>query len=155
MCSPDRLCFYCYVYILVEFIEWFEGEYDNWAQASSNPTSFAHIFLSHQRTGEFSFHCEQRYSHEKEPYRSKDIVIVPKGDVILVQNPVNDLIFQKMGKVYRGVNKPGVMVKGAELVSRVELGPNYYVVIDGGIDKNGKQVWGSENGPFIFDKKDK
>ena len=24
-----------------------------------------------------------------------------------------------------------------------------------GIDKNGKQVWGSENGPFIFDKKDK
>ena len=115
----------------MEFIEWFEGEYDNWAQASSNPTSFAHIFLTHQRTGEFSFHCEQRYSHEKEPYRSKDIVIVPKGDVILVQNPVNDLIFQKMGNVYRGVNKPGVMVKGAELVSRVELGPNYYVVIDG------------------------
>ena len=60
-----------------------------------------------------------------------------------------------MGDVYRGVNKPGVMVKGAELVSRVELGPNYYVVIDGGIDKNGKQVWGSEHGPFIFDKKDK
>ena len=107
----------------MEFIEWFEGEYDNWAQASSNPTSFAHIFLTHQRTGEFSFHCEQRYSHEDKPYRSKDIVIVPKGDVILVQNPVNDLIFQKMGKVYRGVNKLGVMVKGAELVSRVELGP--------------------------------
>ena len=151
----DWLCLVNYFCNIVEFVDWFEGEYDNWAQASSNPTSFAHIYLTHQRTGEFSFHCEQRYSHEDEPYRSKDIVIVPQDDIIIVKNPVNDLIFQKMGEVYRGVNKPGVMVKGAELVSRVELGPNYYVVIDGGIDKNGKQVWGSENGPFIFDKKDK
>jgi hypothetical protein len=39
------------------------------------------------------------------------------------------------------------------LISRVEMGPNYYKVIDAGLDPITKeQKWGSTNGPFVFDK---
>ena len=46
-----------------EFCDWFEGEYDNWQQASSWPSWFAYILLEHKRTGPYTFHCEQKYKH--------------------------------------------------------------------------------------------
>ena len=32
-----------------KFCEWFEGEFDNWTQAASNPTEWAHIYVKHER----------------------------------------------------------------------------------------------------------
>ena len=34
------------------FCDWFEGKFDNWGQASSNPTNWAHIFVVLQRIEE-------------------------------------------------------------------------------------------------------
>ena len=34
------------------FCDWFEGKFDNWGQASSNPTKWAHIFVVHERLEE-------------------------------------------------------------------------------------------------------
>ena len=39
------------------------------------------------------------------------------------------------------------------LTNKIELGENYYYVIDQGISiDNGSQIWGSKNGKFEFDK---
>ena len=31
-----------------KFCEWFEGEFDNWTQAASNPTEWAHVYVKHE-----------------------------------------------------------------------------------------------------------
>ena len=36
--------------MLEEFLEWFEGDYNNWGQASSWPSYYAHVLLTHERT---------------------------------------------------------------------------------------------------------
>ena len=33
------------------FCNWFEGEFDNWTQAASNPTKWAHIIVKHEKIG--------------------------------------------------------------------------------------------------------
>ena len=63
-----------------EFCDWFEGEYDNWQQASSWPSWFAYILLEHKRTGPYTFHCEQKYKHNMEVYRTKDITVEETDD---------------------------------------------------------------------------
>jgi len=137
----------------MEFIEWFEGEYNNWRQASSNPTSFAHILLTHKRIEDNKFHVTQRYSHDPKPYREKIIEIIEKDPIIIVKNDQCDLVFQKQGDVYLGSTVDGCIFKGTMLISRVEMGPSYYKVIDIGLDPITKeQRWGSINGPFVFDK---
>ena len=140
--------------MLKQFKEWFEGEYNNWRQASSNPTSFAHIILTHEKIGRNKFHVYQRYSHEKKPYRDKIITIVERDDKIIVENDQCNLVFIKHDGMYWGQTVPGCIFKGTMLVSKVQLGPTFYKVIDAGIDPVTKeQKWGSENGPFFFDKK--
>ena len=139
--------------MLEEFTNWFEGEYNNWRQASSRPTSFAHILLTHKRIGDNKFHVSQRYSHDPKPYREKIIEIIDKNPIILIKNDQCDLIFQKQVYAYRGATVPGCIFKGTLLVSRVELTSTQYKVIDAGLDPETKeQKWGSTNGPFVFDK---
>lgn len=140
----------------MEFIDWFEGEYNNWRQASSRPTSFAHIILKHERISDNEFHVTQRYNYDTKPYRDKIIKVVQHKDIIVVENDQCNLLFQKQGDIYRGGTVPGCIFKGTLLVSRAELSPTQYVVIDAGLDPDTKeQKWGSTNGPFVFDKKDK
>ena len=137
----------------MEFIDWFEGEYNNWKQASSRPTSFAHIILKHEKISDNEFHVTQRYNHEKTPYRDKIIKVVEHKDIIIVENDQCNLLFQKQGDLYRGGTVPGCIFKGTLLVSRAELTPTQYIVIDAGLDPETKQQkWGSTNGPFVFDK---
>tara|TARA_R100000084_G_scaffold59986_1_gene25538 strand:- start:2761 stop:3432 length:672 start_codon:yes stop_codon:yes gene_type:complete len=143
-----------FITMLKEFLQWFEGEYDNWNQASSHPTSFAHIILKHEKVSNNTFHVTQRYSHEEKPYRDKIIQVCKHRDIIVIENDQCNLLFEKKNGVYRGGTVPGCIFKETLLVSRVELGPSHYVVIDAGLDPVTKeQKWGSENGPFVFDKK--
>jgi len=138
----------------MEFIEWFEGEYNNWRQASSRPTSFAHIILNHEKISENEFHVTQRYSHEKKPYRDKIIKIVQDDDKVIVKNDQCNLVFIKHEGIYWGQTVAGCIFKNTLLISKVQMGPNFYKVIDAGLDPVTKeQKWGSENGPFVFDKK--
>ena len=48
--------------ILDLFCEWFEGRFDNWTQASSNPTKWAHIFLIHEKIGDRKYNTSNRYN---------------------------------------------------------------------------------------------
>ena len=40
---------------LEKFCNWFEGEFDNWTQAASNPTKWAHIVVAHKKIGDTTF----------------------------------------------------------------------------------------------------
>ena len=37
-----------------KFCDWFEGEFDNWTQAASNPTKWAHIIVKHEKIDEYN-----------------------------------------------------------------------------------------------------
>ena len=137
----------------MEFCDWFEGDFNNWKQASSRPTSFAHIILNHERISDNQFHVTQRYKHETTFYRDVVIKMVKQKGIIIVENDQCNLLFQKQGECYRGGTVPGCIFKETILVSRAELRCNQYIVIDAGFDPITKeQKWGSTNGPFIFDK---
>ena len=43
------------------FCNWFEGEFDNWTQAASNPTKWAHIIVKHEKIGMNMYHTTSRY----------------------------------------------------------------------------------------------
>ena len=137
----------------MEFCDWFEGDFNNWRQASSRPTSFAHIILKHERIADNKFHVTQRYNHETTFYRDVVIEMIERRGVIIVENSQCNLVFRKKGDCYRGGTVPGCIFKETLLVSRAKLSPNQYIVIDAGFDLITKeQKWGSTNGPFIFDK---
>ena len=139
--------------MLKEFLEWFEGDFNNWRQASSRPTRFAHILLTHKRVGKNKFHVTQRYKHEEKPYRDKIIRILEVDDRIVVENDQCNLVFIKHKDTYWGQTVPGCIFKDTVLVSKIQMGPDFYQVIDAGFDPvTREQKWGSENGPFFFDK---
>jgi hypothetical protein len=138
----------------MEFCDWFEGDFNNWNQAASSPTSFAHIILKHERISDNKFHVTQRYNHETKFYRDVVIEIVERRGVIIVENAQCNLVFRKRKDCYRGSTVDGCIFKETLLVSRAELRSNQYIVIDAGLDPITKeQKWGSTNGPFVFDKK--
>ena len=37
------------------FCKWFEGKFDNWTQAASNPTKCAHIIVEHKKIGDYKY----------------------------------------------------------------------------------------------------
>lgn len=137
-----------------EFCDWFEGEYDNWQQASSWPSWFAYILLEHKRTGPYTFHCEQKYKHNMEVYRTKDITVEETDDGLICRNPVADLHFfrDEAGNFY-GRTFEAPFVNGGYLRSECVLKSDEYIVLDQGFDNSGKQVWGSTHGAFVFKKK--
>jgi len=140
-----------------EFLEWFEGDYNNWKQASSWPSHYAHILLKHEKIGDNTFYCEQKFKHDGQIYRKKEIKLEWVGEEIIARNPVCDIHFQRValpdGWAFVGRNYHSPFVNGGYLRSEAILRHNQYIVIDRGYDENGKQVWGSEYGPFVFDKK--
>jgi|TARA_R100000027_G_scaffold23415_1_gene16966 hypothetical protein len=136
----------------MEFSNWFEGKYNNWKQASSNPHSFAHVLLEHNRVSENVFNIVQWYPGKK-PYRDTLVKIHPQDGFIIVENDVCNYIFQKKNGIYRGAVVPGCVHNGAVLISKAELSETQYKVVDLGVDPKTKKVlWGSHHGHFIFDK---
>ena len=45
------------------FCQWFEGKFDNWTQAASNPTKWAHIIVEHKKIGDYKYLTSSRYSY--------------------------------------------------------------------------------------------
>ena len=62
--------------MLEEFLEWFEGNFNNWSQASSWPSYYSHVLLTHERLDGTKFLSRQRYKHNGEEYRRKEIEII-------------------------------------------------------------------------------
>ena len=62
--------------VLDLFCEWFEGRFENWTQASSNPTKWAHIFVTHEKIGDRKFRTSNRYNYQPDkPYREQEVEV--------------------------------------------------------------------------------
>ena len=138
--------------MLEEFLEWFEGDYNIWSQASSWPSYYAHVLLSHTRLDGTKFLSRQRYKHNGEEYRRKEIEIVERDGEIVALNPVADIHFRKIGDTYVGRNYKSPWVNDGYLRSEAILEKDKYTVVDRGYDDKGNQTWGSKYGPFVFNK---
>ena len=138
--------------MLEEFLEWFEGDYNNWSQASSWPSYYAHVLLSHTRLDGTKFLSRQRYKHNGEEYRRKEIEIIERDGEIIALNPVADIHFIKDGDMYVGRNFESPWVNEGYLRSEAILEKDKYTVVDRGYDDKGNQTWGSKYGPFVFNK---
>ena len=75
-----------------QFCNWFEGEFDNWTQAASNPTKWAHIIVKHEKLDDYKYHTSSRYSYMDEPYREQTVEIeYVSPELIIVHNPACDI----------------------------------------------------------------
>ena len=138
-------------YLIDKFCEWFEGEFDNWTQASSNPSQWSHIFIVHKKISDRKFLTTSRYNYQTEPYRQQEVEVTQEGDTIVVKNPVCDMVF-KLRKpdadddYFQGSSVLGCTYKGKELTSKAKLYADQYHSWDEG-------YWQSSNGFFTFKKK--
>ena len=101
---------------LDKFCEWFEGEFDNWSQAASNPTKWAHIIVKHEKIDEYKYHTSSRYSYMDKPYREQTVEIeYVCPELIIVHNPACDVIFKWTGIYFEGESEPDCTWKGQPL----------------------------------------
>ena len=102
------------------FEQWFEGEFDNWGQASSNPTKWAHIFVKHEKVDDHKFLSTSTYNYSPgKPYREQVVEIIqPSHDQVIVLNPACDMLFDfNMDNLYfDGHSSDGCTWKGKPLV---------------------------------------
>tara|TARA_R100000278_G_scaffold71427_1_gene56296 strand:- start:995 stop:1429 length:435 start_codon:yes stop_codon:yes gene_type:complete len=136
------------------FEEWFEGEFDNWSQASANPTSWAHIYVKHEKIDEHKFLTSSRYNYQPDkPYREQVVevtqphVIGAHVSIIIVKNPACDMIFSyiESEEMFLGHSCEGCMWKDKPLESKARLYKDKYHTWD-------KGYWQGSEGFFHFDK---
>ena len=135
------------------FCDWFEGKFDNWGQASSNPTEWAHIFVVHERLEERKFKTSSRYNYMDKPYREQIVevtqpyVIGAHVPIIIVKNPACDMIFSYIenGKFFLGHSSEGCTRKDKPLDSKAKLFNGEYHTWD-------KGYWQGSDGFFTFKK---
>ena len=135
------------------FCDWFEGKFDNWGQASSNPTKWAHIFVVHERIEERKFRTSSRYNYMDKPYREQVVevtqphVIGAHVPIIIVKNPACDMVFSFVegGNYWEGTSEPDCTYKGNALESKARLYHNEYHTWD-------KGYWEGAEGFFTFKK---
>tara|TARA_B100000287_G_scaffold433214_1_gene494397 strand:- start:880 stop:1296 length:417 start_codon:yes stop_codon:yes gene_type:complete len=132
------------------FEQWFEGEFDNWGQASSNPTKWAHIFVKHEKVDDHKFLTTSTYNYSPgKPYREQVVEIIqPSHDQVIVLNPACDMIFDfnKDKFYFDGQSSNGCTWKGKPLESKAKLFMDAYHTWD-------KGYWHGSEGFFIFKKK--
>jgi CpeT protein len=152
-----------------KFCEWFEGEWNNQAQAFSNPTRFAMIEVIHEKISENSFSVKQAYMVDHIPYRQSIIEVVQLDELNLILKnyredltplPGCDIIitYSEMNNEFvGGVVGNSCMVPHEQemtyLSTQCILSNGLYRVQDKGLSVvTGKQVWGSDFGFFEFKK---
>ena len=131
-----------------KFCEWFEGEFDNWTQAASNPTKWAHIIVKHEKIEEYKFHTSSRYSYMDKPYREQTVEIKWSEfapNIIIVKNPACDIAFTWTDTYFEGFSGDGCTFKGKPLESKAKLYANEYHTWD-------KGYWQGSEGFFTFKK---
>ena len=131
-----------------KFCDWFEGEFDNWTQAASNPTKWAHIIVKHEKIDEYKYHTSSRYSYMKDPYREQTVSIEWSEfapNIIIVHNPACDIVFKWTGIYFEGESEPDCQWNGQPLESKARLYENEYHTWDVG-------YWEGSEGFFHFKK---
>jgi CpeT protein len=153
--------------MIKQFCEYFEGYFNNQRQAFSYPSKFALIELYHEKIDDYTFKIKQKYSISKTPYRETIIKLIDKENFLLLKNYKSDgkteicgcdVIVTEKDNEFFGKNISNNCIvkrndKETYLQTESILGNGYYKVIDKGYDLyTNKQVWGSYNGFFIFNK---
>ena len=158
------------------------GTFDNKRQAYQNPTFYAHIRLIHKDIGDNLIYGEQAYTYEQgRPYRQFVIEPVMDGELMKVKNydikeknrftgfknldnitPDDlyhntgcDLLFNQVdyNTFTGGLYGCDCMVRDSYVQSRVQVTTTTYTTIDIGYSKTtNEKVWGSDYGPFEFDR---
>ena len=129
-----------------KFCDWFEGEFDNWTQAASNPTKWAHIIVKHEKIDEYKYHTSSRYSYMQKPYREQTVEIeYVCPELIIVNNPACDIVFKWTGIYFEGESEPDCQWNGEPLESKARLYENEYHTWDVG-------YWEGSEGFFHFKK---
>ncbi len=136
------------------FCQWFEGTFDNWTQAASNPTKWAHIIVTHEKVDERKFLTKSRYNYTDKPYREQEVevteplILNDNTGILIVKNPACDMIFSFMkdGFYFEGASEDDCTYKGKKLISRAKLYADAYHTWD-------KGYWPSSEGFFTFKKK--
>ena len=137
-----------------KFCEWFEGEFDNWTQAASNPTEWAHIYVKHERIEDRKFLTTSRYNYSPhKPYREQIVevteptVLGAQVSIIIVKNPACDMIFSYIEEedYFLGNSCEGCTWKGNPLESKAKLYKDWYHTWD-------KGYWHGSEGFFHFKK---
>jgi len=154
-----------------KFISYFEGYFNNQRQAFNMPREFAMIEINHTKLDKNTFRITQKYIKSKDPYRIAIVEISQKNGKILLKSYDNsedrqykkgcDIIFEYDERLDRFhgqnvckkcyVEKSGI---NSYLMTEAFLSKDRYKVVDKGYDlETHKQIWGSYNGFFDFDRK--
>ena len=141
--------------MIKKFCDTLEGLYDNWKQASKDPTIFSHCHLHWKRIGDNELISKQWYEFkgEDEPYRNRWHRVIIRNDTLVVENwspewkdhnPCCDMLFFAVENYYTGiVSTCDCIVNGGMVKSMVEFdGVNYRSKDQGW--KDGEVVWGSD-----------
>ena len=97
----------------LDFCDKLEGFYDNWHQAASNPSKYAHCKLKWERLSDNELSSKQWYHYmgEDHPYRQKWHRVHEQQGIIIVQNwspnwedhnHCCDMMFFQAGDYYDG-----------------------------------------------------
>jgi CpeT protein len=154
-----------------KFISYFEGYFNNQAQAFHMPREFALIEVIHTKISANKFKVTQKYIIDSEPYRQSIIEVTQDDEKIVLKSYKDeeknlyldgcDVVFEynKETDVFHGKNVCNECFvekfgKNTYLVTEAFLTKDSYHVIDKGMDpETNQQVWGSYHGLFQFDRK--
>ena len=147
--------------LVEDFCNKLEGFYDNWTQASSNPSMYAHCKLRWERISDTELTSKQWYHYmgEENPYRNKWHRVREEDGAVIVENwtpnweshsECCDMIFNSLGDHYDGkVKTNACIIRGGVVKSTVKFNGEYYKSRDQGW-RDDKLVWGSD---VIYDLK--
>jgi len=154
-----------------KFISYFEGYFNNQAQAFYMPREFALIEVIHKKLSSSKFQVTQKYIIDQEPYRQSIIEVTQSDGKIILKSYKDeegkiyldgcDVIFEydEETDVFHGKNACNdcfveKLGKNTYLITEAFLTKDSYHVVDKGMDpETHEQVWGSYHGLFQFDRK--
>ncbi len=140
---------------ILDFCDKLEGFYDNWNQAASNPSLYAHVKMRWERLSENELKSKQWYHYmgEDAPYRNKWHKVREEEGIIIVENWTPewedhnhccDMMFFEVGDYYDGkFKKDACIINGGIVKSTVKFNGSYYKSRDQGW-RDDKVVWGSD-----------
>jgi|TARA_B100000035_G_scaffold313497_1_gene327322 hypothetical protein len=143
-----------------KFLDLFVHHWHNLRQAQHSPASFAYVHYEVTWDGE-QLKTKQWYDYEgpDKPYRERqhNVSDMEDGKVLLetFNNFVKlaDTIFVPTPEGFRGQTEDGYFdPQGRRVETKVTLTNTEFATSDKGWDRNGNLLWGSEKGPFVFNR---
>tara|TARA_B100001094_G_scaffold62289_1_gene58129 strand:+ start:6027 stop:6446 length:420 start_codon:yes stop_codon:yes gene_type:complete len=135
------------------FKDWLLGKWTNLKQAQSNPTRWAHVYLTYKEERDGIIHCKQWYEYEGEdkPYRERYHRLQHiADDVVLVESeiPDCDMICTFDGTAWNGEVDVQCKMRDANVESYFKMTEDTIECYDIGL-KDGIRVFGGRD-PYLF-----